>query len=220
MTRCLTTEDLVYLSATEAQHLFATRELSPVELMRAVIERTEKVEPTVNAFTERLFDEAMEQAAHAERRYLGKGGLTPRPLEGLLIAAEEKHAIVGRSLTEGSLVNEGNIATENAPIIDRIAAAGGIIHARTTTPEFSIATYIHSRMWGRDPQSLEPGLQPRRILRWFRRVSGRVHLVPGHRIRYRWLDATTGGGHRDGRLQSSLRTRARCRGAGQRPLSR
>ncbi|MEV0856396.1 amidase [Nocardia fluminea] len=148
MTRSHTTEDLVYLSATEAQHLFTTRELSPVELMRAVIERAEKVEPTVNAFTERLFDEAMEQAALAESRYLGKGGLTPRPLEGLPIAAKEKHSIAGRSLTEGSLVNEGNIAAENAPLIDRIAAAGGIIHARTTTPEFSIATYTHSRMWG------------------------------------------------------------------------
>ncbi|MFD3747445.1 amidase [Nocardia sp. NPDC058633] len=148
MTRSHVTDDLVYLSATEAQRLFTARALSPVELMRAVIERSEKVEPAVNAFTERLFDEALEQAAEAELRYLGKGGLTPRPLEGLPIAAKEKHAIAGRSLTEGSLVNEGTIATENAPIIDRIIAAGGIIHARTTTPEFSIATYTHSRMWG------------------------------------------------------------------------
>ncbi|WP_063056961.1 amidase [Nocardia salmonicida] len=148
MTPSRTTEDLVYLSATEAKHLFTKRELSPVELMRAVIERTEKVEPAVNAFTERLFEEAMEHAAEAESRYLGKGGLTPRPLEGLPIAAKEKHAIAGRSLTEGSLVNEGNIATENAPVIDRVLAAGGIIHARTATPEFSITAFTHSRQWG------------------------------------------------------------------------
>ncbi|MFD6354246.1 amidase [Nocardia tengchongensis] len=148
MTPSHATEDLAYLDATEALRLFTARELSPVELMRAVIERAEKVEPAVNAFTERLFEQALEQAAEAENRYLGKGGLTPRPLEGLPIAAKEKHAIAGRSLTEGSLVNEGNIATENAPVIDRVLAAGGIIHARTATPEFSITPFTHSRMWG------------------------------------------------------------------------
>ncbi|HEX6522411.1 MAG TPA: amidase, partial [Streptosporangiaceae bacterium] len=140
--------DLYYLSATEALRLFRARELSPVELMRAVIERAEKVEPVVNAFAERLFAGALDQAREAEQRYLGKGGREPRPLEGIPVATKEKHAIAGRSLTEGSLVNAGNVATENAPVIDRILAAGGIIHARTTTPEFSCTFFTHTRMWG------------------------------------------------------------------------
>ncbi|MEV4331035.1 amidase [Streptomyces sp. NPDC049597] len=152
--------DLGYLTATEALRLFTRRELSPVELMRAVIERAEKVEPRINAFTERLFDEALEQARHAEDRYLGRNGLTPRPLEGIPVAAKEKHAILGRSLTEGSLSKEGDIATENAPVIDRILDAGGIIHARTTTPEFSIATYTHSRMWGITCNPWNPDFTP------------------------------------------------------------
>lgn len=75
-------EDLVHLSATEALRLFARRELSPVELMRAVVERAEKVEPRINAFTERLFDEALEQARHAEDRYLGRNGLAPARWRG------------------------------------------------------------------------------------------------------------------------------------------
>ena len=140
--------DLHYLSATEALRLFRARELSPVELMRAVIERAEKVEPVINAFAERLFAEALDQAREAEGRYLGKGGREPRPLEGIPVATKEKHAIAGRSFTEGSLVNAGNVATENAPVIDRILAAGGIIHARTTTPEFSCTFFTHTRMWG------------------------------------------------------------------------
>ncbi len=150
-------DDLVRLSATEALRLFARREVSPVELMRAVAERAEKVEPRINAFSERLFDEALEQARHAEDRYLGKNGLTPRPLEGIPVAAKEKHAILGRTLTEGSLARKGQVATENAPVVDRILDAGGIIHARTTTPEFSLSTYTHSRMWGvtRNPWNLD-----------------------------------------------------------------
>ncbi|MFF9813536.1 amidase [Streptomyces sp. NPDC014006] len=152
--------DLGYLSATEALRLFTRRELSPVELMRAVIERAEKVEPRINAFTERLFDQALGQARHAEDRYLGRNGLAPRPLEGIPVAAKEKHAILGRSLTEGSLSKEGDIATENHPAVDRILDAGGIIHARTTTPEFSLATYTHSRMWGITRNPWNPDFTP------------------------------------------------------------
>ena len=37
-------DDLVYLSATEALRLFKSRELSPVELMTAIIDQSEEVE--------------------------------------------------------------------------------------------------------------------------------------------------------------------------------
>ena len=46
----MTDNELCYLSAVEALARFKARELSPVELMRAVISRAEAVEPTINAF--------------------------------------------------------------------------------------------------------------------------------------------------------------------------
>ena len=152
--------ELGRLSATEARRLFEARELSPVELMHAVIARAERTEPVVGAFTERLFDEALDRAREAEDRFLGKGGRAPRPLEGIPVATKEKHAIAGRSLTEGSLVNVGNVATENAPVIDRVLDAGGIIHARTATPEFSVATFTHSRLWGVTRNPWNPRFTP------------------------------------------------------------
>ncbi|MGP3635039.1 amidase, partial [Streptomyces sp. 24-1644] len=63
-------------------------------------------------------------------------------------------------LTEGSLVNVGTVATENAPVIDRVLDAGGIIHARTATPEFSIATFTHSRLWGVTRNPWNPRFTP------------------------------------------------------------
>ena len=71
--------ELHYLSATEAQRLFAARELSPVELLDAVLARADAVEPTVNAFTEQLRDDAYAAARESERRYAGSGPV--RPLE-------------------------------------------------------------------------------------------------------------------------------------------
>ncbi len=59
-------DDLCYLSATEAIARFKAKQLSPVELMRAVIERAEKVEPQINAFTDKYFEQALAQAAEAE----------------------------------------------------------------------------------------------------------------------------------------------------------
>ncbi|MFD4032438.1 amidase family protein [Streptomyces sp. NPDC058637] len=112
--------------------------------------------------TERLFDQALEQARHAEARYLGKDGLAARPLDGVPVAAKEQHAILGRTLTEGSLAHKGRIATENAPVIDRVLGAGGIIHARTATPEFSLSTYTHSRMWGITRNPWNPDFTPGR----------------------------------------------------------
>jgi Asp-tRNA(Asn)/Glu-tRNA(Gln) amidotransferase A subunit family amidase len=153
----MTSAELTYLSATKARRLFRSRELSPVELMCAIVTRTEQLEPRINAFTERLFDDALEQARKAEDAYLGKNGRVPRPLEGIPVATKEKHGILGHTLTEGSLTRKDEIATENHPLVDRILEAGGIIHARTATPEFSIATYTHSRLWGvtRNPWNLD-----------------------------------------------------------------
>lgn len=148
--------ELCYLSATEALRLFAQRKLSPVELTRAVIERADKVEPHINAFSDRYYDQALEQARAAETVYL-RDPAAARPLEGIPVATKEEHAIAGLSHRRGSLVYKDNVATESVPVAERVLRAGGIVHARTTTPEFSMPGFTHSRLWGitRNPWNLE-----------------------------------------------------------------
>ncbi|WP_433424359.1 amidase [Microtetraspora malaysiensis] len=146
--------DLAYLPATEALRMFRSRELSPVELMTAVIERAEAVEPRVNALSERMFDEALLQAKEAERAY--RDG-SPRPLEGLPVATKDEQPIAGRIASDGSLAYADDVAEVTHPVIERIVAAGGIVHARATTPEFCCAGFTHSRLWGitRNPWNLD-----------------------------------------------------------------
>ncbi len=62
-------QPLCYLSAAEARARFADRSLSPVELMQAVIARSEAVEGAINAFTETWFDEALDTALAFEREF-------------------------------------------------------------------------------------------------------------------------------------------------------
>ena len=139
--------DLHYLSATEALERFRTRELSPVELLEAVIARAEEVEPTVNALCHTFYDDARVQARAAEARYAGKGD-PPRALEGIPLAIKEEEAIAGQPWTQGSLLYEHLIADYTSAFARRHLEAGAIVHARSTAPEFSCAGFTQSRLWG------------------------------------------------------------------------
>jgi aspartyl-tRNA(Asn)/glutamyl-tRNA(Gln) amidotransferase subunit A len=141
----VTDDDLLYLPATELRARYTAREVSPVEAVTAVIRRTESVGGHVNAFAEERFDEALAEASAAEERY--RDG-TARPLEGLPVALKEEQPIAGLPLREGSALLAGSIAAETHPIVPRIRAAGGIVHARTTTPEFCAAGFTQTEMWG------------------------------------------------------------------------
>lgn len=149
-------DDLHYLSATEALARFRAKELSPLELMEAVIARAESVEPNVNAFTHARFDEALEQARSAAERYAGSGAHV-RPLEGLPVALKDEVPVDGWPWSNGSLIMEDEIADHTAPIAERIMDAGGIVHARTTTPEFSCAAFTHTKLWGVTRNPWSPG---------------------------------------------------------------
>jgi len=146
--------ELHYLDAATALRLFRTRELSPVELMEAVIARTEAVNGEMNALTETLFEEALPVARQAAAKYARGRDITP--LLGLPVAAKEKHGLKGRRLSQGLMARKDELAAEDHPVIDRIRRAGGIVHARTTTPEYSCATVTHSQLWGvtRNPWNL------------------------------------------------------------------
>ena len=139
-------DDLHYLSATDALAMFRTKELSPVELMEAVIARAEVVEPVVNAFTYSYFDEALVRARTAADRYAR--GDEVGALEGLPVAMKDEVPIEGLPWENGSRTMKGVVADHTAPIAERVLAAGGIVHARTTTPEFSCAAFTHTALWG------------------------------------------------------------------------
>ena len=151
-------EELCYLPATEMLHRFRDRSLSPVEVMEATIRRAERVEPAINALTHTFFDAALEQARRAEERY-AKGGDTG-PLEGLPVGIKDESAIEGMPCTNGSLTMKDDVATSTSVNNRRILDAGGIVHARTATPEFSCSGVTHSRLWGVTRNPWNPKFTP------------------------------------------------------------
>jgi Asp-tRNA(Asn)/Glu-tRNA(Gln) amidotransferase A subunit family amidase len=154
----MTNDDLCYLTAREAVALFRKRKLSPVELMSALVARSEKLNPRINCWADTYFDEAMAAAKAAEARYM-KQGARLRPLEGVPVAVKDAQRVKGKRTTQGSLIFKDHIDDHSDPMIDRLEKAGAIIHARTTTPEFCLSGACHSRIWGvtRNPWNLDFG---------------------------------------------------------------
>lgn len=138
--------DLAYLSATEALSRFQSKELSPVELLEAVFDRIDEVNPHINAFTAQSREEAVLSARLSERRWAS--GEPIGPLDGVPFAFKEEHSIAGLPEQGGSLLQKGNIADHSHPIVERVLSAGAVMHGRTTTPEFSAVPWTNTKLWG------------------------------------------------------------------------
>ena len=153
----MASDDLCYLTATEAIERFRAKTLSPVELMSAVIARSEAVNPKVNAYTYTFYERALEQAQAAERAYASGAGT--RPLEGVPVVIKDFHPVAGEITTFGSALFADHVPEVSAPTVARLLDAGGIMHARTTTPEMAYAPYCRSALWGvtRNPWNLDFG---------------------------------------------------------------
>ncbi|MCZ4353043.1 amidase [Roseovarius aestuarii] len=150
--------DLCHLSATDALAMFNARTLSPVELLQAQIQRTEHTEDTINAFSQTFFDAAMDAARASEKRYAK--GAPVGALDGLTLAAKAENSIKGLPGEYGSLVHKGKISIQTDTIIERCLIENAIIHAQTTTPEFSCVGVCHSKLWGVTRNPWNPDFSP------------------------------------------------------------
>ena len=138
--------ELAYLSGTEQLRLFASRSISPVEVLQAQIARAEIIEPQINAFSQTLYELALVAALAAEQRY--REG-RQRQLEGLTLGVKETMAVRGTTTTHGSLMHRDDPPAKfSHPWVERLQNAGAIVHARTTSPEFACAWVTTSRLNG------------------------------------------------------------------------
>lgn len=150
-------DELCYLTVERALSLMRAGSLSPVELVDAVIARAEYVAPLINPFAYRYYEQARESARAAERAY---GAGRARALEGIPVAVKDESMIAGQVTSNGSLLWTGNVATHTSPQVQRLLDAGAIVHARSATPEFSMSSTTHSRLWGVTRNPWNPACTP------------------------------------------------------------
>jgi amidase len=154
----MTSVDLAYSSAIQALQLFKKRKVSPVDLLKIMIDRAGKLNGKINCLADCYFEEALAKAKTAEQLYARRGG-KPRALEGVPLLVKDAQRVKDKRTTHGSLIFANNMDDHSDPQIERLEKAGAIIFGRTTTPEFCLSGVTHSRLWGitRNPWALDYG---------------------------------------------------------------
>lgn len=147
--------ELVWKSALELRDMIRSKEVSPVEVVTASLERLREVEPKINAFLDVTEDQAMDTAKVAEAAVAAGDDLGP--LHGLPVSVKDLIAVKGAKLTFGSRALADNVSEVDAPSVDRIRADGGAIIGKTTTSEFGCKGVGDSPLTGitRNPWNLE-----------------------------------------------------------------
>lgn len=131
--------DLAYLSITEAGKLFRSKELSPVELTQALIERTDRVESALVPYVTRTSERALEQARSAEGAFRrGDERATASPLLGIPVAYKDIVMTKGVRTTAGSALHEHLLPEVDAAAVSRWQAAGTVMMGKLSTHEFAL----------------------------------------------------------------------------------
>ena len=127
-------DDLCFMPATEMAAAIAGRRLSPVEVIDALLERIERVNPAVNAFTVLRAEEVRAEARSAEQAVMRGDRLGP--LHGVPVTIKDLTITKGIKTMRGSRAFADYVPDENAVVVDRLLAAGALFLGKTTTPEF------------------------------------------------------------------------------------
>lgn len=139
-------DDIAFTSALDLKAQFKDRALSPVEVTRALLERIERVNPPLTAYVTVAADKALEQAAAAERAYAAGG--EPGPVMGIPFSIKDLTATKGIRTARGSLLDPDWVPDENAPVVERMLRAGGVLLGKTNTPELGWKGDSGNRVFG------------------------------------------------------------------------
>jgi amidase len=134
------------LSATELAHRIAHRQLSSTEVVNAHLDRIGAVNPALNAVVRVLADEARAAAVDADRRLAA--GEAIGPLHGVPFTVKENIDMAGLPTTWGVSALSTAVAPADAPVVERMRAAGAIAIGRTNLPDMALRIHTVSSLHG------------------------------------------------------------------------
>ncbi len=137
----------LFLSAREIAAQIRRKEVSPVEVARAHLDRIERLNPKLNAFVDYKPEAVLRQARDAETAILRGDDLGP--LHGVPVSIKSSIDVAGHLCEAGSRLRAGYVAADDAPLVARLRAAGAVILGVTNTPELLMAWETDNLLYGR-----------------------------------------------------------------------
>jgi amidase len=144
--------ELVFASALEQAELIRSRQLSPVELVSAYLERIEDLDPKLNAFVTVRGEAALADARLAED---ATGEL--QPFHGVPLPIKDLTRTAGIRTTFSSKAFAQHVPDEDAAVVRRLRRAGFVLLGKTNTCEFGTIAVTESELNGacRNPWDTE-----------------------------------------------------------------
>ncbi|MFV0296223.1 MAG: amidase family protein, partial [Hyphomicrobiaceae bacterium] len=142
-------EDLFRLSAREVKARIERKELTPLDLIDAAEARIAACEPAVNALPTLCLDRAR---SHARRLMQGEGTDArdePGWLAGIPVAIKDLTDVAGVRTTYGSPIFKDHVPDKSHALVDRIERKGGVVIAKSNTPEFGSGGSTFNEVFGR-----------------------------------------------------------------------
>src|SRR5438552_6227146 len=141
--------------ATELAQRIARRQLSSAEVIDAHLARIDAVSPALNAVLRVRADEARAAAVLTDRRLAS--GETVGPLHGVPCTVKENIDMAGLPTTWGVPALAGAVVPLDAPVVERMRAAGAIPIGRTNLPDMALRVHTDSSLHGltRNPWNRE-----------------------------------------------------------------
>jgi Asp-tRNA(Asn)/Glu-tRNA(Gln) amidotransferase A subunit family amidase len=135
------------LSANELAAQIRGKLVSPVEVARAHLDRIERLNPKLNAFVDCKPEVVIAQAREAEKAV--QRGDKLGPLHGVPVSIKSSIDVAGHRCETGSRLRAGHIASDDAPLVARLRAAGAVILGVTNAPELLMAWETDNLLYGR-----------------------------------------------------------------------
>ena len=133
---------LAFLPATEQARLVRERQISPVELVQAYLERIERLDSELGAFVTVRAEEALAEARAKEAEP------AEAPFHGVPIALKDLDTTAGIRTTFSCLAFADNVPDFDLAHVARTRAAGFVVLGKTNTPEFGTTAFTDSPLNG------------------------------------------------------------------------
>src|SRR6202012_4151501 len=129
------TTDLHFLTIAEAARQIERRQLSPVELTRAFLDRIAAIDPQLNAYLLVSADQALAQARAAEAEIMA--GHYRGPMHGIPFALKDIYCTAGSRTTSHSRTRADYVPGFDATTVTKLRQAGAILLGKLATHEFA-----------------------------------------------------------------------------------
>jgi amidase len=138
-------QSLIHETATTIVAKLNAGEVTPLDLLDVLEERIKAVDGKVNALPILCFDRARAHAKKLMQRPAGERGL----LAGMPIPIKDLNDVAGVLSTNGSPIFKDNVPTKSDALVERIEGNGGIVYAKSNTPEFGAGANTFNEVFGR-----------------------------------------------------------------------